>query len=548
MSSAVLKTTLHILLILILSYIFFFHNLGSYSLKEPDEGRYAEIPREMVETGDYVVPHLDYVRYFEKPPLLYWATALSFRMFGLSEWSARLPNAIAALVAVLLLYAGAARWFTAEAALLSAIMLISSFGFFTMARILTIDMLLSCALFLSVVFLCDFYRQKKPVFLYLFYACLALATLAKGPVAPLLVGLTLLIFLLLERKIRFLKEILNTRGLLLYAILVIPWFAAIALREKEFLWFFFVDQNFLRFLTQKHNRSGPIYYFIPVLFGGLLPWSIFIPRAVAAYWRAKELRLFLIWFFVVFLFFSLSGSKLPPYILPAFPALAVLIGCLFHDRADRSTLGLGEIRAYQVLFTLFALAGMVVATGAGTPYLQADPEMLNLLKELKGFSIAVVCISVLPVCLLSMRSMRSSRPLFIILGCFSLAVMLLLLTHTRVIDGLNTTTELAQLINRQRAHAQFDVVNYASFDETLPFYTRQKVYIASYKGELEMGSTYQDTKQMFLSNEEFVSLFKSDKKVLCVLKAARLQPLRGLGIENAQVLACEGEKCLITNR
>jgi 4-amino-4-deoxy-L-arabinose transferase-like glycosyltransferase len=542
-----MKTTLHILLILVLSYIFFFHNLGSYSLKEPDEGRYAEIPREMVETGDYIVPHLDYVRYFEKPPLLYWATALSFRIFGLSEWSARLPNALAALLTVLLLYAGVARWFTPEAALLSAVMLISSFGFFTMARILTIDMLLSCTLFLSLIFFYDFYRQKKPKFMYLFYTCLALATLAKGPVAPLLVGLSLLIFLLLERRVSFLRELLSVKGMLLYAVLVVPWFVAIALREKEFLRFFVIDQNFLRFLTQKHNRSGPVYYFLPVLFGGLFPWSIFIPKALAIYWRTKELRLFLIWFFVVFLFFSLSGSKLPPYILPAFPALAILLGCLFQDRAKQPTPGLAEIRVYQILFALFALAGMVVATGVGNSYLRAEPDMLNLLKDLKGFSIAVVCFSLLPICLLCLRRMRNSGPLFLILGCFSLGVIVLLMTHTRVIDKLNTTKELAQLINRERTGAQLDLINYASFDETLPFYTRQKVYIASYKGELEMGSIYQDAKQMFLSNEEFVHLFKSDRKVLCVLKATRLQRLRDLGIENVRVLACQGEKCLVSN-
>jgi 4-amino-4-deoxy-L-arabinose transferase-like glycosyltransferase len=542
-----MKTTLHILLILLLSYLFFFHNLGSYSLKEPDEGRYAEIPREMIETGDYVVPHLDYVRYFEKPPLLYWATALSFRVFGLSEWSARLPNALSALLTVVLLYAAVARWFTPGAALLSAVTLISSFGFFTMARTLTIDMLLSCTLFLSLIFFYDFYLQKRPRSMYLFYACLGMATLAKGPVAPLLVGLNLLIFLTLERRLSFLKALVSIKGLLLYTILVLPWFVAIALREKEFLWFFLVDQNFLRFLTQKHHRSGPIYYFLPVLFGGLFPWSIFIPRAVAACWHKRELHLFLIWFLVVFLFFSLSGSKLPPYILPAFPALAILLGCLFHDRADWPAPGRAEILVYQFLFLMFALAGAVVATGMGGSYLGANPEILTVLKGLKGFSIAVVCVCILPAGFLFLKMMRGSRPLFLILTCFSLAVIVLLMMHTHLIDKVNTTKELAQIINQKKADAQFTVVNFASFDETLPFYTRQKVYIASYKGELAMGSTYRDSQQMFLSNEEFARLFRSDRKVLCVLKAARLQRLRDLGIENVRILACQSGRCLISN-
>jgi len=543
-----LKTTLHILLILVLSYIFFFHNLGNYSLKEPDEGRYAEIPREMVETGDYVVPHLDYVRYFEKPPLLYWATALSFKIFGVSEWSARLPNALAALLTVLILYLAVTRWFTPEAALLSAVILISSFGFFTMARILTIDMLLSCTLFLSLIFFYEFYRQKKAGAMYLFYACLAMATLAKGPVAPLLMAVSLLIFLTLERRVSFPKVLLSGKGLLLYAILVLPWFIAVALREKEFLWFFFVDQNFLRFLTQKHHRSGPIYYFLPVLFGGLFPWSIFIPRAVAAFWRRGEFHLFLIWFLVVFLFFSLSGSKLPPYILPAFPALAILLGNLFQDRAGRPTPGRSEILVCQFLFGLFALAGLLVATGAGSSYLRAEPETLTTLSGLKGFSIAVVCFSVLCIGLLCLQMMRSSRPLFLILTCFSLAVVVLLMMHTHLIDKVNTTKELAQIINQKKAGGKPIVVNFASFDETLPFYTRQKVYIASYKGELEMGSTYQDSQQMFLSNEELAYLFKSERQVLCVLKATRLQHLRDLGMENVQILGCQGGRCLVSNK
>jgi 4-amino-4-deoxy-L-arabinose transferase-like glycosyltransferase len=487
------------------------------------------------------------VRYFEKPPLLYWATALSFRTFGLSEWSARLPNALAALLTLLVLYVAVARWFAAETALLSAVILISSFGFFTMARILTIDMLLSCTFFLSLIFFYDFYRQKKPMSLYLFYTGLALATLAKGPVAPLLIGLSLLIFLFLERRVSFLRPLLSVKGVLLYAILVVPWFVAIALREKEFLWFFLVDQNFLRFLTQKHHRSGPIYYFLPVLFGGFFPWSVFIPRAVATFWRTRELRLFLIWFLVVFLFFSLSGSKLPPYILPVFPPLAIMLGCLFRDRAERPMVGLAEILIYQFIFALFALAGVLVVTGAGSAYLLAEPDMLALLKDLKGFSIAIICLSLPPIGLLCLRRMRSPRPVFLMLSCFSLAVIVLLMMHTRLIDKVNTTKELAQIINEKKAAAQVTVVNYGSFDETLPFYTRQKAYIASYKGELEMGSTYQDTQEIFLSKEEFVNLFKSDRKVLCVLKATRLPRLRDLGIEDVQPMACQSGRCLISN-
>jgi hypothetical protein len=173
---------------------------------------------------------------------------------------------------------------------------------------------------------------------------------------------------------------------------------------------------------------------------------------------------------------------------------------------------------------------------------------LALLKGLKGFSIAIACFSVLPAGLLFLKMMRGSRPLFMMLTCFSLAVVVLLMMHTHLIDKVNTTKELAQIINQKKADAQVTVVNFGSFDETLPFYTRQKVYIASYKGELEMGSTYQDSQHVFLGNEEFARLFRSDKKVLCVLKATRLPRLRDLGIENVQTLACQSGRCLVSNR
>lgn len=189
------RTAVCLLAVLAVSYFVFFYNLGGYSLKEPDEGRYAEIPREMIELGNYVVPHLDYTRYFEKPPLLYWACAASYKIFGISEWSFRLPNALAAFACVLAAWVFAGRWFSPRAGLLSGLMLATSFGFFALARIETIDMLFSFLLFASLACFYEFYRRRRRFFLYLFWAALALAVLAKGPVSLILMGATLVLFL-----------------------------------------------------------------------------------------------------------------------------------------------------------------------------------------------------------------------------------------------------------------------------------------------------------------------------------------------------------------
>ena len=161
------KRIVYLALILAFSYLLLFYNLGAYSLKEPDEGRYAEIPREMVVLEDYVVPHLNFVRYFEKPPLLYWVTALSYKAFGRSEWSFRFPNALFALLTVLATYFFAARRFTERCAFLSSAMLLSSLIFFAMAHIVTIDMLFSFLLFGSVLCFHEFYASGRKRFLYL---------------------------------------------------------------------------------------------------------------------------------------------------------------------------------------------------------------------------------------------------------------------------------------------------------------------------------------------------------------------------------------------
>ncbi len=538
----------HMLALLLLSCFFLFLNLGSYSLKEPDEGRYAEIPREMVETGDFVVPHLDYARYFEKPPLHYWITALSYRALGVSEWSFRLPNALVALLCVLALYFSARKWFGPQTAFVSAAMLLSSFGFFALGRIITIDMLFACLLFLSLLAFYGYYRERAMGACYLFYTCLALATLAKGPVSLILMGLTILLFLFTERNLTFLKHLFRIRGLLLYACITLPWFIAIAAREKEFLWFFFVDQHWLRFLTTKHKRGGPLYYFVPVLLAGMLPWSLFIPRSIIALWRVTELRLFFIFSLVVFVFFSLSGSKLPPYILPAFPAISLILGYLFSNYRNRRIAWPAEILFYQLLLAMLCGAGLLALSGRLWGLLDLSPMTIDLLRQTRLLWLGLTVASAVLLLLLCVRGMRRFKALFPALIAFSLALILLILLHTPAIDRLNTTKQLAQIIRERQRLAEVTVVNYGSFDQTLPFYMRQKVLIASHLGELAMGARYADAKDLFLNEQEFVRLFNSDKEVFAVLKESRLRQLPGMGISNATLLGCQDTRCLISNR
>jgi 4-amino-4-deoxy-L-arabinose transferase-like glycosyltransferase len=545
MRSTVGSTVLHLACIALLSYLFLFHSLGAYSLKEPDEGRYAEIPREMVESGNYLVPYLNYSRYFEKPPLLYWTIALSYKIFGVTEWSFRLPNALFAFLTVLALYFFGRRWFGAGSALLSSVILLSSLGFFSMGRIVTTDMLLTLLSSVALLSFYGFYREKRPAFLLMFYLSLALATLAKGPVAVLLVVLTLVLFLAAERRLAFLREMRPGRGVALFLVLAAPWFILISLREKGFFYFFFVDQNLLRFLTSKHRRTGPLYYFLPVLFGGLFPWSIFLPRALLAVWGRREFRLFLIWSAVVFVFFSLSQSKLPPYILPVFPVLCLVLGWLVHEAWQGKAAPRMEKGVYIVIFSLFFCVGALYAAGvlAGYPAL-LFPEAGLPPSGLKLFAFLISASGLLLVLFFVLRKVSFSS-LFLGLLLFEAVLMVGLLCSMGVIDDLNTTKRLALLIDHDAARGEL-VADYGSFEETLPFYTRQRVYLVSAKGELEMGSEYGDARPFFLDDAAFVRLFRSEKRLFCVVKTRKLGYLRGLGI-TGQELGRQAGRSLIAN-
>jgi 4-amino-4-deoxy-L-arabinose transferase-like glycosyltransferase len=539
-------TILLLLLFTACSYFFFFHNLGGYSLKEPDEGRYAEIPREMVESGDFIVPHLNYVRYFEKPPLLYWLTAVSYKVFGVNEWSFRLPNALVALACVVILYFSARRWFGRRIAAISSFILMSSFGFWVMARGVTTDMLLSFLLFAALVCFYEYYRGREKCFLYLFFAALALAVLTKGPVSVVLLLGTILIFLIFEGRLSFIREILSVKGILLFLAIGVPWFVAVCVREKQFFQFFFIDQNIMRFLTSKHKRSGPIYYFIPVLLGGMFPWSLFLPRAVVNLWRHQGLRLFLIWSAVVFIFFSLSGSKLPPYIVPIYPALALVLGCLFGQSRQQSINFLREPLFYSLVFVVVAVAGFGLGSGVFIGIVASNPDMANLLNGIKGFALVMGIASALLSILLCFRQYRTFNRILYSLGGFSLATIMVLMCYTGVIDGLTTTKEIARTI---KADSRKDtiVINYGAFDETLPFYLSRRVYLADFTGELAMGASYRDAEGYFLDQDEFKRIIENDQPVFIVTKMKRLPILKQMGIDTSQILARHDKRVLVAN-
>ena len=315
----------------------YFWNLGSYGLIDPDEGRYSEIPREMLESGDFVTPRLNYVKYFEKPALHYWLTAGAFSLLGPSEFAARLVPALCGLGGCLLTFLLARRMTgSARAGGYSALVLAGTLLWFGVSRLNIIDMTLSffftAALFGYGMWLSDGDRPRGSPWLLLFYAGMALATLSKGLVGVVLPGGIAVLHLLFARRWWDLPRIFPLLGIALYFALTAPWFWAVCRANPDFFDFFFIREHLLRYLTRVHGRHEPFWFFVPILLAALVPWTGMLLEALHAArgkWGLlpRSSGLFLgVWFAVPFLFFSLSSSKLIPYIAPCMPPLAILIG------------------------------------------------------------------------------------------------------------------------------------------------------------------------------------------------------------------------------
>lgn len=343
-------------------------SLQARPLLEPDEGRYAEIPREMLASGDWISPHLNGLKYFEKPPLQYWATASLYRVLGASDGTSRLWTVGLAFLCLPLVYLWAARLYGRRAGLAAAAALGASPLFVILGHLGLLDA--GFTFWLTAMVLAftaaqsapQASRQERRLMLAAWLAA-ALAVLTKGIVVGVLAGVSLVLYTALERDARPWRRLHALPGAALFLGVTAPWFVAVSLLNPGFLEFFFVHEHFARFLTTIHHHGEPWWYFLPFLLVGCLPWLVPLAAALPLAWRDagpspqfKPLKFLLIFATTVLVFFSASGSKLPPYILPMMPCLAVLVGV---HAASGQGFYRGVARVGLAVVALFA-AGVLV--------------------------------------------------------------------------------------------------------------------------------------------------------------------------------------------
>jgi 4-amino-4-deoxy-L-arabinose transferase-like glycosyltransferase len=324
----------------------FLAGVQSVGLVGADEPRYAQVAREMMQRHDWVTPTLWGKPWLEKPPLYYWLTVIAYKgAGGVHDWAARLPSVVLTALMVFFIYFWARRFYRGmelDAALITA----ASAAVVGFSRAASMDMPLTATFTAAMLSWFAWYKQRKRVWLLAFYFSLALATLAKGPVALFLAGVIIAIFVALRREWKLLLQTLWLPGPLLFLLVTLPWYSAVQRANPEFFRQFILQQNLARYTSDMYRHSQPLWYFIPVVALGLVPWIAFAINAVVDAihdWRYSieqpsgeaDLPTFLaIWLLFPILFFSFSRSKLPGYVLPSIPAATILLAHFVRRREE----------------------------------------------------------------------------------------------------------------------------------------------------------------------------------------------------------------------
>lgn len=463
-----------------------FWDLG-HPLWEVDDARYAEIPREMHERGDWLTPSLNYVDYVEKPPLIYWLSAASYSIFGVSEGAARLPLALLAAAGILGVWWLGSWLYSGEIGLLAGILLGTCVQFFALSHMITPDMALSVSLLWAtgLILRCLHRPRDGTRAGALAWIALTAAFLSKGLVALVLPAVwTAALVLLFPRLRGGLRPLFANWGLPLFLALAGGWLWAMESRNPGFLRFFFVEQHFLRYLTPQYNRPGPWYYFAAVIVVGSLPWTPLTLAGVLSplrrFTRAPEKDLQLaLWIGIVFLFFSASSSKLPTYILPLF-AHQALLGARFWTRREQGGAALWTRR------TCAAFGGGLLLVCAAAPF--AIPRLSLGADHPGALGYAIIAVLGLlgahQLVIASSAEVPRARA-----GALALAIGALLLGGSRCLTSRLSVRDLGTALRARADSLESEgvparILAYDKYLHGLPFYARRPVDVINWVGEL----------------------------------------------------------------
>lgn len=522
-----------------------FGSLDHRRLIKPDEGRYAEIAREMAASGDWVTPRLNGIKYFEKPPLQYWVTAAAFKVFGEHDWIARVWPAGTGFLGILLAWFAGRRLFGETAGWLAAGALASSFFYLVIGQLNTLDM--GLCFFLQLAFSGFLLAQRADGsnascrnWMLLAWAGAALAVLSKGLISLVLPGATLVLYSLIARDSSPWRKLHSLPGLAVFLAIAAPWHVLASLQNPEFAHFYFIHEHFERFLTKVHGRVEPWWYFGPMLFAAALPWSTLAIHAVLAQWKApgeagRALRFLAIWSAFTLLFFSASGSKLPSYILPVLPAFALMVGALL---TRISSLAMALHASVTVIFAAIALSLVHRVTDradADTPL-----ALLQAYETVLLGAAGVWLLGGLISVALAYRKRIRDAALSLAIGTFAMG-MLAMLGHEHLSPS-NSAWHIAQQVKPMLVHnAPIYAVRY--FEHTLPYYLQRNLILVDYRDEMDFGLT-QEPHLGLPTVAQFELRWRSDADAFAVMTEEMRLELESRGLP-MQIVARDTRRVII---
>ncbi|HLP98979.1 MAG TPA: glycosyltransferase family 39 protein [Sideroxyarcus sp.] len=529
-------------LMLLAVAIIWFGNLEYRKLVKPDEGRYAEIPREMVVSGDWTTPRLNELKYFEKPPLQYWATAVAYEVFGEHQWTSRLWAALTGFAGILLAWFAGTRLFGRMAGIYAALLLGSSMLYSMMAHINTLDMgvtfFITLGIFSLLIAQKEENAKERRNWMWLAWAGLALAVLSKGLMGFILPGAALFLYSVFNRDITVWKRMHWFSGLAVFLLIAAPWFVLVIKANPEFFDRFFIYEHYTRFTTTVHGRYQPWYYFIPVLTLGMLPWVFLMFDTALRTWKGSVQqarsfspeRFLLVWAVFIYFFFSISGSKLPSYLLPMFPALALLMGKQIAEMDTR--------RLFWLLLPVLPIVGIMLGLAPFTAKTADTPLQLELYSAFAVWLTVAAAVWFAGVGAGLWLLRRDRKLVAVIVLAFSSLFAAQIGT-----SGHNTAAR-----DRSAYHVAEAIMPYVKpdipfysilyYEQTLPFYIKHTFTLVQYQDEMDFG-IQQEPEKWIPDLAGFAERWNKDKEALAIVQTHQYPEVEALHLPMKEIFRDE---------
>jgi len=531
-------------------------------LMEPDEARYSDIASLMNRTGDYITPHLNHVVYLEKPPLCYWATALLFKVFGENEFSSRLFAALCAWGCILLVYRIGVFFHDEKTGVYSAGVFSTFLYHSLLGKINILDIPLTFFVCLATWAGYRYFAGdcKRKDWLYLLYVSSALAFLAKGLIGVVFPFAITILWLSMSKRWADILRLFSPVGVILFLLISCPWIILVQKANKDFLWFFFIREHFLRYTTTLHGRNHTALIYIPMVVLGTLPWSAFLLKALkensgkrVPLFKAEERQFLLIWIYFILIFFSISSSKLIPYIAPVFLPIAILMGHLFRlyeDQAITLEKGRGRRFLYNLPIILQSLVAItLIVLFLFTKNVKLSKYVENSHIEKWGWSLSLpILFLVMMNFLPSIVKKRGRGGWFMTIAVLS--TLFLISMHfplTYLLTPYRSASPVSKAIHALLPPNQ-ELYQYGISLYGIDFYNKIRTPLVGRFGELKYGLNQlpsDERSHYFLSPDEFIKRCKETGGLYCVMRDKENVEELKKKVSVVEVLWDNGEFCLM---